>query len=98
MYNKDKYPVLIAGKLDKKSINSSHIFLFNSKTNRGYQVEGLAALFIYQFDGQRSVATLLDELEQKYNIEKGKFDSEVDAVIEDLLKFELIELRDNASS
>lgn len=87
------YPRITAEILGKKKTEgSASCFLFNSQTNRGYAVEGLAAILCKNFDGTKTLESLVQELEKDYELEPNTFTSEIKTLIKDLEENGLIEL------
>lgn len=79
------YPLIKAEILGKnKTEDQASFFLFNSETNRGYSVDGLAALLCKRFDGTKTLQELVAELEADYELEPHKFDKDVSMLIQDL--------------
>lgn len=81
----ETYPKVIAEPLaDNQQENPLSYFLFNSQTNRGYSVDGLAALFCRQLDGQKKLRDLITDFEAQHELEKGKFDGDIKTLLKDL--------------
>lgn len=82
----DKYPLISAESLDGNSRqeNQFSYFLFNSQTNKGYSVDGLAALLCKQMNGKKKLRDLVKDLEAEYEIESGHFDKEIQTLMKDL--------------
>lgn len=87
------YPRITAEILGKKKTEgSANCFLFNSQTNRGYAVEGLAAILCKNFDGTKTLENLVQDLEKEYALEPNAFSNEIKGLIKDLEDNGLIEL------
>lgn len=89
----DLYPEIFAEPLaGGRKENLQTYYLFNSKINRGYVVDGLAALFCRKIDGKKTLRNLIEEFENEYELEKGKFHKEINDLIHDLEKNHLLNL------
>lgn len=90
----NQYPVVIAEFLSKSDRPDGKVYLFNKCTNKGFQLDNLAALLVQKFNGKRSLRELISELEFEVQADQGMYDNEIESLIEDLLKNELIEFRE----
>lgn len=96
MDNGNLYPFIHAEPLAAgRNVNPQVYYLFNQKENRGYVVEGLAALFCRKLDGKKKLVEVIDEFEAEYELEKGKFENDISELIQDLSKNKLLELLNN---
>ena len=84
MMLKDKCPFLMATKLNNEVDSKGRLYLFNSQTNSGFELEGLASIFVSKFDGVKSVQKITSELEEEFELEKGKFEKDIEGLINEL--------------
>lgn len=85
MNKMESYPKLTADILNRGQLsNSTDLFLFNAKTNKGFSLQGLAALLCKDFDGKKTLAETIIALEAKYELEPGKFKTEITNLVHDL--------------
>jgi hypothetical protein len=91
MERSQSYPILTSVKLNKSNSETFTDFLFNPNTNKGFSVEGLAALFCRNLDGKKSLERLIIDFENEHSLESGKFKNEIYSLITDLEKNNLIE-------
>lgn len=93
MSKMDLYPNIKAEVLGKnKTEDLATLYLFNSQTNRGYSLDGLAAILCKKFDGKKKLSSLIGELESEYQIDAKNFNSDIDALLEDLTDNDLLEM------
>lgn len=89
------YPAITAEILNQNSTEeTAEFFLFNSKSNKGFSVQGLAALLCKNFDGKHTLADLISNLEKDYAIEPNTFNKEINNLIHDLESNGLVEFTD----
>lgn len=92
----DLYPLLVAESLTPGSENENPLayYLFNSQTNRGFAVEGLAALFCKTMNGKKKVKELVQNFEKEHELEAGIFEKDILKLIDDMDDNGLILLSD----
>ena len=71
-------------------------FLFNTTTNRGFAVDGLAALFCKELNGKKKLKDIINDFEQVYELESGKFEKEIATLMKDLQENGLLILREDS--
>lgn len=94
MDNSNKYPKLISVVLNKEfNKNDPYTdYLFNPSTNKGYSINGLAALFCREFDGKKNLSEIITNFESQHDLIPGKFKADIELLIQDLEKNQLIVL------
>lgn len=92
-----KYPILLAEKLSNGSGKAGVLYLFGATSNKGFQIEGLAAVFVQRFNGDKTLDEITAEIESEFNLQRGEFANEISEMIDDLLKHELIEFAEGPS-
>ncbi|MBC7713605.1 MAG: PqqD family protein [Rhizobacter sp.] len=92
----DQYPLINAEPInDNGRQESQHsYFIFNAQTNKGYSLDGLAALLCKKMNGKKTLRSIIAELEADYELETGKFNKEIHALIKDLGDNNLLILKD----
>lgn len=73
-------------------------YLFNPSTNKGYSVNGLAAMFCRELDGRRTLAEIITMFENQYELAPGKFAKEIEVLLLDLESNQLIEYLQNPTN
>jgi hypothetical protein len=92
----NKFPFITAEFLGKnKTEGQANCYLFNSVTNRGYSVEGLAAILCKSFDGTNDLLTCIKTLESDYELAENAFEQDIDHLIKDLEDNGLVEFLDS---
>jgi hypothetical protein len=88
-----KFPKLNSVILNREFNNNDPYtdYLFNPNTNKGYSVNGLAALFCRELNGTKSLAEVITNFENQYELAPGIFINEIEKLIIDLEKNQLIE-------
>lgn len=89
MKQKDLYPK-ISAQIFPSNTNKDEFFLFNSSTNRGFSIDGLAAIFCKKFTGEKKLSELVLEFEKEQNIKSGLFNTEIENLINELENNKLI--------
>ena len=89
-----KYVQLKAELLNAGKMNPHEIFLFNSTTNRGFMVDGIASYFCKKMDGQKKFSEIITEFESEYKISSSKFEKDIAIFTDDLIKNDLIVISD----
>lgn len=93
MENLTKYPKLTSVTLNREINNNDPYtdYLFNPATNKGYSVNGLAAMFCRELNGYMTLQEVIKLFEENYQIAPGKFSNEINELLTDLEKNNLIE-------
>lgn len=86
----EKYFLITAERLSKGSNKKYSISLFNPDTNRGFAIEGLAAIFCSRLDGSKKISELINEMEIQFELERGIFNIDVDNLLEEMLRNGLV--------
>ncbi len=89
----NQFPKLTSVVLNREFNNNDPYtdYLFNPSTNKGYSVNGLAALFCRELDGKKSLSEIISNFENHHDLKPGKFTSEIETLIFDLEQNQLIE-------
>ncbi len=85
-----KFVQLKAELLNTGKMNPHEIFLFNSTTNRGFMVEGIASYFCKKMDGQKRFSEIISDFENEYQVSISKYEKDVAIFTDDLIKNDLI--------
>ncbi len=93
MENINRFPKLTSVVLNQEFNNKDPYtdYLFNPNTNKGYSVNGLAALFCRELDGKRSLSKIITEFESHYELAPGRFTKEIETLLFDLENNKLVE-------
>ncbi len=84
------YILLKAELLSTDNKNPNEVFLFNSSTNRGFLVEGIAAQLCKKMDGKKTFDELIKEFESEHNTSVKKFEKDIEKFVSDLIQNDLI--------
>jgi len=68
-------------------------FLFQSETNRGYAIDGIAAVICRRFNGKDNLEVIVNNLEKDLKLTKGQYDGEIEVLLDELEQFKLIEFK-----
>lgn len=88
------FPLLIADPIQDYNKNKSSFYIFNSRSNRGYSIDGLAANLCQRFDGTKNLESIISEFEKEMAIEKNYYQNEIESLLQDLQNNSLIEFLD----
>lgn len=88
------YPILLADRIQEYSESKSVFYIFNSKNNRGYKLDGFAANLCNRFNGAKSLEQIIKEFEGEMKLSPNYFDQEISSLLNDLQTNSLIEFRD----
>ncbi len=64
--------------------------MFNSSTNQGFAVDGLAAIFCKKFAGDKLLSVIVSEFEKEQNIKSGLYNNEIENLLIELENNKLI--------
>lgn len=64
--------------------STEEFFLFNATTNKGFAVDGFAALLCKKFTGENKLSDIIASFESEQNLSKGEFESEISELLGDL--------------
>lgn len=95
MDNLKLFPVLLADPIQEYNKNKSSFYIFNSKNNRGYKLEGFAANLCHRFNGVKTLEQIIKEFENEMNLKANYFNEEIEVLITDLHKNSLIEFHNS---
>ncbi|MDD4973890.1 MAG: PqqD family protein [Bacteriovorax sp.] len=85
------FPVLTAEPIQEYSKNKPNYYIFNSRSNRGYMLDGFAANLCQRFDGAKSLEVIIQEFENEMDLRKDSYKKEIDTLLQDLHDNSLIE-------
>lgn len=85
------FPILLADPIQDYNKNKSHFYIFNSKNNRGFKLDGFAANLCHRFDGKKSLEEIIKDFEVEMNLESDYFSQEIAVLISDLQNNSLVE-------
>ena len=88
------FPMLLADPIQDFNKNKSNFYIFNSKNNRGYKLDGFAANLCHRFNGLKALEQIIKEFETEMNLESNYFNEEIDILLTDLKNNSLIEFHD----
>ncbi len=91
------YPKLEA-QIFPSNTSREELFLFNSNTNRGFSLDGVAADICKKFTGDRKLSEIVTEVEMERKIESGLFNKEIDDLLNELENFKLVSFHENPQS
>ncbi len=85
------FPLLTADPIQDYNKNKSQLYIFSSRTNRGYSLDGIAANICHRFDGTKNLETVIREVERENSLEENYYQKEIEALLLDLQNNSLIE-------
>lgn len=85
------YPILLADPIQEYNKSKSTFYIFSSKNNRGYQLDGYAANLCHRFNGLKSLEEIVQEFEKEMDLGTGYFKDEINVLLHDLQSNALIE-------
>lgn len=91
------YPQITAQILHNKN-DEEKFYLFNTSTNMGYSIDGLAAQLCRKFNGDKTLTNILAEFEIELGLEKDEYKDEINTLLEDLEKNKLIAFHEKSQA
>jgi len=85
------FPLLTADPIQDYNKNKSNFYIFSSRNNRGYSLDGIAANLCHRFDGSKNLETIIREVELENSLQENFYQSEIESLIQDLQNNSLIE-------
>jgi hypothetical protein len=85
------FPKLLADPIQEYNKSKTHLYIFNSKNNRGYKLDGLAANLCFRFDGKKSLEQVIKEFEVEMELQPNSFSSDIESLLVDLQNNSLLE-------
>lgn len=95
MNNAKLYPKITAQVFNSPN-NKDEYFLFNTATNRGFAVDGYAAILCKKFNGEKTLEEIVKNFESEQKLESGEFSEEISTLLSDLEKNRLITFHNEA--
>ncbi len=89
------YPIISAQTFPSNT-GKNEFFLFNSSTNRGFSLDGIAAHICKKFDGEKKLSEIIQEVELEHKLESGIFNDQIIALLSDMEKNKLISFSETA--
>ena len=80
----------ISAQIFKSSDTSEEFFLFNTTTNKGFAIDGLAAALCKKLIGVRTLSEVVKEFETEQNLKKDEYKTEINNLLIDLEKNRLL--------
>jgi hypothetical protein len=80
----------ISAQIFSSSTSKQEFYLFNSITNRGFSIDGLAASLCKEFTGEKKLSEIIESFEKENKLQNGIFDKEISDLISELEKNKLI--------
>jgi len=80
---KPQIPVIVAD-IAKASDDGQIFYIYKMDLNQGFQIDGFAGEICSSIDGQSSLTEIVHRLEEKYELERGYFDSEIKKLVQKL--------------
>jgi hypothetical protein len=88
--NRDDLFPKISAQVFTSPNNIDEYFLFNSTTNKGFAIDGYAAILCKKFTGEHKLSEVIATFESEQNLENGEYNSEINELISDLEKNRLL--------
>ena len=76
--------------------NRDEFYLFNTSTNKGFSIDGFAAVLCRHFNGEKNLVDAIRSFEILSKLEVGEFDDEIENLIQDLQDNSLLVFLDEA--
>ncbi len=89
MKQADLFPK-ISAQIYKSPNSTEEFFLFNTATNKGFAVDGFAAILCKKFTGENKLSEIVAAFETEHKLSKGEFESEISELLADLEKNRLL--------
>lgn len=90
-----QYPLLTAEPIQEYNKSKSNLYLYSSRNNRGYSLDGLAANLCHRFDGTKNLETIIRDFEKEMEIEANFYQEEIASLILDLQNNSLVDFLDH---
>lgn len=91
------YPKLEA-QIFPSNTSREELFLFNSSTNRGFSLDGVAADICKKFTGDKKLSDIVSEVESERKLVSGLFNKEIDDLLNELENFKLVSFHEDPQS
>ena len=86
----------ISAQIFPSNTSKDEFFLFNSSTNRGFAIDGFAALLCKRFTGDRKLSEIIIEVEKEQNLSSGLFNNEIESLLTEMESNKLIVFSESA--
>ncbi len=90
MKQSNQYPKISAQFFTSPN-NKEEYFLFNTASNKGFALDGFAALLCRKFTGEHDLNHIIKEFEEEQKLEKDEFKEEIEHLLSELEKHRLID-------
>lgn len=94
MDNLKLFPLLTAEAIQEYNKTKNNLYLYSSRNNRGYSLDGFAANLCHRFDGTRTLEVIIHDFEEELALEKNYYQEEINTLLQDLQNNSLIEFLD----
>lgn len=78
--------------------SSEEYFLFNTATNKGFAIDGFAAILCKKFTGEKKLVDVIAAFEAEQQLAKGEFETEINDLLVELEKNRLLTFFNEAQS
>lgn len=95
MKQAELYPK-ISAQIYNSPNSTEEFFLFNTSTNKGFTIDGFAAILCRKFTGDKKLSEIIATFETEQKLTKGEFESEIEELLTDLEKNRLVTFFDAA--
>jgi hypothetical protein len=95
MKNSELFPKISAQAFNSPNKKEEY-FLFNPITNKGFAIDGFAAILCKKFTGDRTFSQIIEEFEKEQDLEKNEFEAEIISLVSDLEKNNLVTFYESA--
>jgi hypothetical protein len=89
MKQSDLFPKISAQFFNSPN-NREEFFLFNTATNKGFAIDGFAAILCKKFTGEHKLSEVISSFEAEQKIQNGEYEDEITNLIADLEKNRLL--------
>ena len=86
----------ISAQIFKSPNNQEEFFLFNTSTNKGFAIDGFAAVLCKKFTGDRTLSEVIAEFEAEQKLEKNEYETEITELLAELEKNRLLVFHNTA--
>lgn len=86
----------ISAQIFKSPNNPEEFFLFNTSTNKGFAIDGFAAILCKKFTGDRTLKEVITEFETEQKLDKNEYQTEISDLLAELEKNRLLVFHNSA--
>lgn len=92
------FPLLTAEPIQEYNKSKTHLYLYSSRNNRGYSLDGFAANLCHRFDGTKNLETIIQDFETDMSLEKNYYQDEIVSLLLDLQNNSLVDFLEQPKS